>query len=85
MDQLDLVKTVNSLCQRVVVAVATATYRTLDTDLGQPFAIADAHVLRSPSRVMSQRTVTAARLPGVRSLLQRIEHEVFRHGLAHAP
>ena len=59
MDQLDLVKTVNSLCQRVVVAVATATYRTLDTDLGQPFAIADSDVLRSPVGVMGQRTVIA--------------------------
>lgn len=84
MDQFDLVKTVYCLCQRVALAVSTATDKALDTGLGQPFAIADAHVLRSPIRAMSQRTVTV-KLAGVQRLLQRIEHEVFRHGLAYAP
>ncbi len=47
-DQFGFVQAVDRLGQCVVVAVATAADRGLDADLGQPFAIADADVLRSP-------------------------------------
>ena len=44
-DQLCLVQAIDRLGQRVVVAVALAAQRGLDTRLGRPFAVADADVL----------------------------------------
>jgi hypothetical protein len=84
MDQFGLVQAVDGLGQRVVVAVALAAHRGLDAGLGQPFAVADADVLRPAVRVVDQAAVTLG-LAGVQGLLQRIEHEVRAHRTAHAP
>ena len=54
MDLLGFVQTVDRLGQGVVLAVATATDRGLDAGIGQPFAIANAHVRRSSIGVMGQ-------------------------------
>ena len=72
MDQFGLVQPVDSLGQRVVVAVTTTSNRGLDPGLGQPFGVADADVLRAPVRVVNERI--AIGLPGVESLLQGIEN-----------
>lgn len=46
MNQFRLVQAVDRLGQRIVVAVAPAADRRLDAGLSQPFAVADADVLR---------------------------------------
>jgi len=58
-DQFGFVQAVGRLGQGVVVAVARAADRGLAAGLGQPFAISDAHVLRSPIGLMGQRIVIA--------------------------
>jgi hypothetical protein len=63
MDDLGLVDAVDGLGQSVVIAVPAAADRGLDAGLGQPFAIANADVLRSPIRVMDERAIPVG-LPG---------------------
>ncbi|AKC10887.1 hypothetical protein At15955_53740 (plasmid) [Agrobacterium tumefaciens] len=52
MNDLGLVKTVDRFCEGVVVAVADASDRWLDTCFCQPLGIAKGHVLNTAIRVM---------------------------------
>ena len=54
MDHLDLVQAVDRLGQRVVVAVALAAHRGLNTSFCEPFAVADGDVLRPPVGMVDQ-------------------------------
>ena len=48
MYQLRLVQAVDGLGQRVIVAVALAAHRGLNTGFGQALAVANGNVLRAP-------------------------------------
>jgi len=54
MNDLGLVKSVDGLGQSIVVAVADAAYRRLDTGVGQALGIFDRDVLASPIAVMNE-------------------------------
>src|SRR5436305_119801 len=54
MDDLGLVEAVDGLGQSVVVAVADAAHRWLDTGFCQAFSVFDRHVLASPVAVVHQ-------------------------------
>ena len=74
MDDLGLVETVDGLGERVVVAIADAADRRLDTGLGQALGLLDRDVLAASIAMMHQPA--AMRRPSLmESLLQRVEHE----------
>ena len=84
MDHLGLVQPVDRLGQGVVVAVALAAHRGLDTRLCQALCVANGDVLRPPVGMMDQCAI-ALGLPGIERLLQGIQNEFRVHGTAHAP
>jgi hypothetical protein len=53
-NQLRLVKAVDGLGQCIVVAVAGAAHRGLDSRLQEPLAVANGDVLRAPDSVFSK-------------------------------
>jgi hypothetical protein len=53
MNQFSLVQAVDRFSQRIIVAVAPAADRWLDARFGQPFAVANADVLRTPDALLS--------------------------------
>ena len=55
-----------------------------NASLCQPFAVANADVLRPPVGMMDQGAITL-RLPGIERLLQGIQNEVCVHGTADPP
>jgi len=69
MDQLGLVRPVDRLGQRVVVAVAFAAHRGFDAGFSQSLGVADADVLGGFNRSSQHRI--AARILGSRSRLLR--------------
>lgn len=54
-NQFSLVEAVYRFCQGVVIAVALAAHRRLNTGLGKPLAVANGHVLRPAIGVVYQR------------------------------
>lgn len=88
MNHLGLVESVDGLGQRVVVGVAHAAHRGLQSGLGQALDVANGDVLHAAVTVMHE-PVRADRLAGVQRLLERVEHEVRagrgRRSPAHDP
>ena len=74
MDNLGFVKTFDRLGQSIVVAVADAAYRRLDTGFGQALGVFDRDVLGASIAVMHVPTAMA-RPPVMKRLFQRIEYE----------
>lgn len=83
MNQLGFVSAVESLGERVVVAIALAAHRGLDVCLGRSLAVANRDVLRPAITMMRQ--LIGIRRSCVHGLFQRIEHEFGLHDTAHAP
>ena len=71
MDQFGLVQPIDRFGQGLVITASFAAYRGCDVRLGQSLAVADAHILRTPVRMMDQCPI-ASGLPGVQRLLQRV-------------
>lgn len=83
MDQFSLVESVDGLGQGVVITVALAAYRGLNAGFCQALTALYREVLRAPVSVVDQGV--SLRLARVKSLLQRVEHEVGMHRAADAP
>ena len=73
MDNLGFVKTFDRLGQSIVVAVADAAYRRLDTGFGQALGVFDRDLLGASIAVM--HGPPDARPPVMKRLFQRIEYE----------
>ena len=73
MDHLGLVQPVDRFSQGVVVAVTFAAHRGLNASFCEPFAVADADVLRPPVGMVNQLAI-ALGLPGIQRLFQRIQN-----------
>ena len=78
-----LVEAVDGLGEGVVVAVALAADRGLDTGFAEALRIANRNILCATITMMDQRV--AIRLSGVQGLLQRIQNEIRVHASADAP
>ena len=78
MNHLGLVQPVDRLGQGVVVTVAFAAHRWLNASFCEPFAVANADVLR-PSVGMMDQGAIALGLPGIQGLLQGIQNEFCVH------
>lgn len=74
MDDLGLVKTADRFGESIVVTVANASDRWLDACLGQPFGIANGHVLRAAVGMMNQ-PATFDGPPIMQCLVEGIEDE----------
>jgi len=83
MDHLGLVQPVDRLSQRVVVTVAKAAHRRLDSSFGQPFGVADRYVLQATVGVVNQSVFS--RPPHMHRLLRCIQHEVRVRRRRHLP
>lgn len=65
MDDLGLVKTVDGLCEGVVVAVADAADRRLDAGLGEPLGVFDGDMLAAAVAVLNPALAADAVTPFV--------------------
>jgi hypothetical protein len=74
MNDLGLVKTVDRFGESIVLTVANASDRWLDARLGQPFGIANGHVLRAAVGMMNQ-PATFDGPPIMQCLVEGIEHK----------
>src|ERR1700730_12718444 len=84
MDDLGLVETVDGLGQSIVVAVADATHRGLDTSFDQALGVFDRDVLAASVAVMHEPAAMEGP-PIMQSLLQGVEHEVGVRRSGRAP
>ena len=84
MNDLGLVKPVDGLGERVVVAIADAAHRRLNPGLKKPFRIFYRDILAAPVAVMDQAAAMQGP-PVMRSLLQRIKYEPHMRRTADTP
>src|ERR1700749_2063789 len=75
MDKLSLVQAVNRFRERIVIRIADAADGGVDACFGQALGVANAHVLRSPVR-MVYKAALVARLPGTQRMFECVEHEI---------
>ncbi len=74
MDDLCLVKTVDCFGESVVIAVADAPHRRLDTCLRQSLGIANGHILHTPVGMVHEAAAVNG-TPIMKCLFQGIENE----------
>jgi hypothetical protein len=72
-----LVKAIDGLGQRIVVAVSGAAHRGLDSRLQEPLAVANGDVLRALVAVVNQPALVG--FTGAERLLQGIQNKVCLH------
>ena len=83
-DHLSLVESVDRLGQSVVIAVADAADRGLDSGLGKSLTVFDRDVLATAIEVMDE-TAAARRSAIVKGLLEGVENEASMGGPARSP
>jgi hypothetical protein len=74
-DHLCLVEAVNGFREGVVIRISDAADRGFDACFDQALGVSNAHVLRSPVRMIDEAAF-ADGLPRMQGLLESIEHEV---------
>jgi hypothetical protein len=82
-DHFGLVEAVDRFGQRVIVAIALATDRRLDTGLRQTLCVAGGEILLASVTVVDQGM--ALRLPSLYRLLQGVDDKAGVHAAADPP